>query len=90
MKTVHIIISGLVQGIGYRKWVKQHAHHVGVVGWIKNREDGAVEAVLQGEKGVVDTLMKEVQKGPFLANVQAIDIQEFPYDPQITSFVVIQ
>lgn len=90
MKTVHIIISGFVQGIGYRKWVKRHARQLGVVGWIKNREDGAVEAVLQGESTAVDQLIAESKKGPYLANITAVELYEISSDPNIVDFVVIQ
>ncbi len=87
---IHIIVSGSVQGIGYRKWVKRHAQELGVVGWITNRDDGTVEAVLQGEMQQVEVLMRAVRNGPFLANVTAVDLLEISFDPNIVDFIVIQ
>ena len=50
MKRIHLIISGDVQGVGYRAWTKRQAKDLGIVGWVKNREDKAVELVGEGEE----------------------------------------
>lgn len=90
IQTLHLTISGSVQGVGYRQWIKHKARQMGIVGWVKNRPDGAVESVMQGEKDSVASLVQRAWKGPFLANVSTIEIKEIPHQEHIADFVVIQ
>lgn len=75
MKQLHLFISGRVQGVGFRRFVRQHARKLGVTGWIKNLPDRQVEAVLQGDSLQVEGLVNSCRKGPFLAEVSDV-IQE--------------
>lgn len=90
MKTVRCIISGSVQGIGYRIWAKREASRLGLTGWVKNRDDGSVEAVVSGEDQDVDAFIKWARQGPPLAHV--IDITTMPYTKKetLSSFSVLQ
>ena len=79
MKTVRVTITGRVQGVWYRAWTVGEAKKLGVDGWVRNRADGTVEALMSGEASQVDALIAKCRKGPPLARVT--DIAETPDDP---------
>ena len=68
VKTVHVIISGRVQGVWYRATTKQEAEKRGIVGWVRNTSDGQVEAVFQGPDHDVDNMIKWCYEGSTLSN----------------------
>lgn len=74
MKQAHVFITGNVQGIGYRAFVKSLARKFGVFGWVRNLSDGRVEGVFQGEEGSIDSLVERCWKGPFLAAVKDVKV----------------
>jgi acylphosphatase len=71
--TVRVVISGRVQGVWYRGWTERTARAHGLDGWVRNRRDGTVEAVLAGEPEVVEDMIAQLWEGPDLAAVSAID-----------------
>jgi acylphosphatase len=73
MKRLHLIISGDVQGVGFRSWVRFHAQRAGLSGWVKNREDQTVELVAEGGKEALEALKEECRKGPDVARVQHVE-----------------
>jgi len=73
---LHLIISGVVQGVGYRQWLRRRALAAGLTGWARNRADGTVEAVLSGPSEAVETLVGEAMRGPSGARVDGIDRRE--------------
>ena len=73
MQRVHLIISGDVQGVGFRAWAKWQAKKLGLVGWVKNREDESVELVAEGTKGKLEELIIRCRRGPEIALVKNID-----------------
>ena len=75
MTQAHVIISGFVQGVGYRQFVKSKARQLGLVGWVKNSSQATVEAVFVGSKEKIQEIIKECKKGPFLAEVKDIDVK---------------
>ena len=90
MTTVHLIISGSVQGIGFRKWMKHQAKRLSLVGWVKNREDGAVESVVQGDDASIQQLTMMVHEGPPLAIVEGVLDEQMHDSVQFEEFIVIQ
>lgn len=72
MKQAHLYISGFVQGVGYRAYVRSKAKKLGLFGWVRNLSDNRVEAVLQGEKEKIEKLLKLCNRGPFFAKVSNI------------------
>ena len=72
MKQAHVYISGFVQGVGYRAYVRSKARKLVLVGWVRNLSDERVEGVFQGEKDVIEKLLKLCRRGPFFANVKDI------------------
>jgi len=71
-----VTIRGRVQGVGYRAWAEVTALELGVEGWVRNRRDGSVEAVLAGSEEVVLTMIELCRDGPRGAQVTAIDQRE--------------
>jgi acylphosphatase len=71
----HVVARGRVQGVYYRGSLKQQADAHGVSGWVRNRPDGAVEALLQGPHGAVVTVADWMRGGPPRARVESVDIE---------------
>jgi acylphosphatase len=90
MKTMHLIISGVVQGIGFRKWMRKHAKQLCVTGWVKNREDGAVESVIQGDADALRQFLMIVHQGPPLARIEGVVEKSIETDSVYENFIVIQ
>jgi len=77
-QTSHLIIRGRVQGVSFRAWAARQAETKGVDGWVRNREDGGVEAILAGEADAVRQVVEACRVGPQLAVVT--DLIELPAD----------
>lgn len=73
---LHLIISGMVQGVGYRQWLRRRALAAGLTGWARNRADGTVEAVLSGPAETVEMVVAEAMRGPSDARVDNIERRE--------------
>jgi len=69
----HVLISGMVQGVGFRHATYRQALKLGLRGWVRNLPDGRVEAVIQGERPIVEQLLAWCRKGPALARVDRVD-----------------
>lgn len=76
MVTRHLRISGRVQGVGYRDALRGQALALGVSGWVRNRRDGTVEALLQGSAAATDTLIAWARRGPPAARVADVEVEE--------------
>jgi acylphosphatase len=72
MPAQRLIISGRVQGVGYRYWLRQQAERLGLRGWVRNRRDGTVEALIIGELPHLQELQDICRMGPRMAQVQQI------------------
>jgi acylphosphatase len=70
---VRVLISGRVQGVWYRGWTVDMASANGLRGWVRNRRDGRVEALLVGPKQAVDAVITACQQGPSAARVDGIE-----------------
>ena len=75
-RSVHLIISGRVQGVGYRKWTAAQATKHGLAGWVRNRTDGTVEAVLCGDNDQIDQMIEACHKGPLMARVDGVLVSD--------------
>ena len=89
MKKLHIVITGKVQGVGFRYWLYQIANEKNVYGWVKNKNTNEVEAVLLGEDKNVDELIKLVRKGPSSARVENLNIQNYQKEYLRKSFDIL-
>lgn len=95
MKQAHVFISGTVQGVGYRYFVKSNARKLGLVGWVRNVEDGGVEAVFQSSassdqeaKEVIEKMVALCRQGPFLSEVEHIGFEWEDMDETFSDFSV--
>jgi len=70
----HAVISGRVQGVFFRAETQRAAKGFGVFGWVRNKRDGTVEAVFEGEQQAVAAVLQWCQKGPNLAVVKNVDM----------------
>lgn len=73
---VLLSISGRVQGVGFRAWTVREARRHALLGWVRNRYDGRVEALLIGEAQEVEAMIEACRRGPALARVD--DLQRLP------------
>ncbi len=71
---VHIIVHGQVQGGGFRSFVQARALALGVVGWVRNRDEGTVEIWAEGPRDTLQRLTQQVQRGPRYGLVSQLDI----------------
>jgi acylphosphatase len=74
MKAVCLIITGRVQGVGYRDWTIRTARNLGLRGWVRNRIDDSVEALIAGEDAAVTAMIEACHSGPSHARVDKVDV----------------
>ncbi|HUB11310.1 MAG TPA: acylphosphatase [Acetobacteraceae bacterium] len=79
MNAKRLVIAGRVQGVGFRAWMQEHARALGVSGWVRNRIDGTVEALVAGDVAAVEELARLCRRGPRMAEV--VSIEEEMADP---------
>jgi acylphosphatase len=71
-----VLVDGHVQGVGYREFTRRAALRLGVSGWVRNRYDGAGEALIRGPPAAVEALVAEMRKGPRFATVNSLRVTE--------------
>ena len=74
IETVRLRITGQVQGVGYRIWMTRTAASLGLRGWVRNRRDGSVEALVAGAPEAVSAMIEASRKGPFGAHVTGVTV----------------
>jgi acylphosphatase len=84
----HVVISGRVQGVFFRMETLEEARKTGVSGWVKNKQEGTVEAVFEGEKALVDSVIQWCRQGPPVSRVDNVDIEWEPYTGKFTGFSI--
>lgn len=72
----HLRITGRVQGVGYRDWAVQTARALGLDGWVRNRSDRSVEALVRGPAEAVEAFITACRQGPSLARVDGVATRE--------------
>ena len=81
-----ILIAGLVQGVFFRREITDHARRLGISGWVKNLQDGRVEALAEGEKGRLDELIRFCHVGPPGAIVRRVEVEWLDYSGELRGF----
>jgi acylphosphatase len=71
-RAVRVVIEGRVQAVGFRAWTAREAARLGIRGWVRNRTDGSVEALLIGEADAVDAMVEAFRRGPRAARVDRL------------------
>lgn len=85
---IHLFISGRVQGVFYRQNAKNKAEKLKINGWVKNLEDGRIEAVFEGEKEKVEEMVEWAKRGPIIARVDNIEIIKEEYQDEFRNFEI--
>jgi len=86
----HVFIEGRVQGVFYRVWTREQARKLDLVGWIRNLEDGRVEAVFEGSRNKVEEMIKKCREGPRLAGTKHIDVSWEKATGEFAGFEIIR
>lgn len=81
-----LTITGRVQGVGYRDWAIAAGRRLGLAGWVRNRSDGAVEALIVGEEAAIGRMIEACRRGPPPARVDEIDVDPVDLDIQPEGF----
>lgn len=85
---VSVIVSGIVQGVNFRRHTQQTAQRFGVNGWIRNLTDGRVKGCFEGEAEAVGSLLDWCRSGPPSGRVDNLDIQEEPFADEFSDFSI--
>ncbi len=75
MEAVRILVSGLVQGVGFRYFVVRKAMSLGLYGFVRNRYEGDVEIVAEGNSGMLNQFIEEIKIGPISSDVRDVKIE---------------
>ena len=86
----HLVISGRVQGVGFRYWLQSAAIKKNICGWVKNKVAGDVEALIIGNEKEVNDLIKLCESGPLSSQVDHVKISEYKKDFLKKSFDIIR
>jgi acylphosphatase len=74
---VNVVVRGVVQDVFCRKWTVESAQTLGLKGWVRNAEDGSVEAVFSGPSGTVDNMIQQCHSGPSAAKVSSVEASKW-------------
>jgi len=86
MKTLKAQVSGRVQGVGFRYFVKTHADKLNINGYAKNLRNGQVEVIMQGEIDSIEALLAKIELGPSYSEVTSVDSYEIMDAPLLEGF----
>jgi acylphosphatase len=91
MSQLHVRLSGLVQGVGFRWFVREKARRLGLSGWVRNLPDGSVEVLASGEESQLELLKEQLRVGPPGAVVDGLThLAGTPEQPLATPFGIIK
>ncbi|MCA9582227.1 MAG: acylphosphatase [Myxococcales bacterium] len=88
-KRIQLVIRGRVQGVYFRATAQREARQLGLTGWIKNRGDGSVEVVAEGEEECVKDFLTWAQEGPSTARVEGVETRWRSYTGEFTNFRIV-
>ena len=78
MSARHLVVHGTVQGVFFRAGAESEADRLGVTGWVRNRSDGSVEMVVEGDDEAVEHMVSWARRGPERAEVTGVDVEDRP------------
>jgi acylphosphatase len=87
-RAIYAVITGAVQGVGFRYTTRAMANQMGLTGWVRNRSDGSVEVWAQGPPDAVARFTAFLERGPRAARVTSLNLEEVDPDPAINGFRV--
>ena len=86
----HLVISGKVQGVGFRFWMQRSANEKNICGWVKNETSGNVEALIVGQEKDIQELIKLCKIGPRSAKINHVQVNDYINDYTKKSFDIIK
>lgn len=89
LKQLHLVVRGRVQGVYFRASTQREARRLGLTGWVKNRSDGSVEILAEGEETSIRELYSWAQKGPTAARVDRVDTRWRSFTGDFADFRVV-
>ncbi|MDD2890210.1 MAG: acylphosphatase [bacterium] len=89
LSRANIFVNGLVQGVCYRRFAQINARNLGLNGWARNLYDGRVEVLVEGERGLIEELIKTLHIGPASADVKGTKVNWMEYKGEFQSFQII-
>ncbi len=88
-KCVHLIVKGRVTGVYFRASAQREARRLGIMGWVKNRHDGAVELLAEGEEDAIREMIGWSHHGPSAARVDSVDVRWRSYTGEFFDFRIV-
>jgi acylphosphatase len=88
MKSIHVYISGRVQGVFFRAETQRAASSFNLTGWVRNLADGRVEALIEGDNADVENMIAWCRKGPPAVRVEKLIVKEEPYTGEFQDFSI--
>jgi acylphosphatase len=89
MKSIHMMVDGHVQGVGFRYFVYDYANSKGLTGWVRNRIDGQVEITAEGPYGDLDALLEHVRRGPGRSMVTDVKFEWYTTQQRYDKFMLL-
>jgi acylphosphatase len=86
LKQVHCVVKGRVQGVFFRAATQREARRLGLTGWVKNRNDGSVEILAEGEEGMLRQLCMWAERGPSAARVDDVQVRWRAYTGEFADY----
>jgi acylphosphatase len=90
MRTVRVVVTGRVQGVGFRAFVLREAHELGLTGWVRNHPNGDVEAEAMGDEAALERFVEAMRSGPHGAQVMHVAVQWSDAAPAGSGFHVVR
>jgi acylphosphatase len=90
IKFAEILVTGKVQGVWFRDFVRKTANNLELSGWVKNNPDGSVSAVVEGEEDVINRLIDKIKIGSPLSKVENIKVNWRLFENKYNSFKIIR
>jgi len=90
LKQVHVFVRGRVQGVFFRASTQREARRLGLTGWVKNRPDGSVEVLAEGEEEGLKDLIGWANRGPGAARVERVDVRWRGFAGDFSDFRIIE
>lgn len=87
-EVLHVLISGRVQGVGFRQATYDEAVRLGLTGWVRNLSDGRVEAVFSGARELQEQVLAWCRKGPTFAHVEEVEAEYECHDDRFAGFEI--
>ena len=89
-KRVQVLVNGRVTGVFFRAAAQREARRLGITGWVKNRNDGSVEIVAEGEEDAIKEIVSWAHHGPSAARVEHVDVRWRGYTGEFSDFRIVE